>query len=365
MGANAWCPVGSPGLLNVQLNDNDDTAAVVADGRAVTLSGGPGNDTLSGANARLNAAGGPGDDSLAGAGPNADMLAGDDGDDFFTNVLGPDAVDGGAGVDTVSYAGQPAALAVSLDDQANDGVGAVADIRSSVENVIGGSAADTLAGSQARNRLEGGAGNDVLRGNGGVDVLLGGDGDDTIEASDGTADSVDCGPGNDTARVDRADTVTGCERVILADDGGSGAAPSPATPGATGPVDRPGDGTKPPAGRLPRVTSPITYAWEARARTTRVVRLVVRDVPEGGWVEVRCAGRGCPLRNRTVRPKRGRAQLAPMFPRRGLPAGTVLEIRVLAPEHIGKVRRYTMRAGKLPAARSECLPPGASKPRHC
>jgi Ca2+-binding RTX toxin-like protein len=175
-GYNAWCPVGSPGALNVQLNDNDDSASVVGDGRPVTLSGGTGNDTLSGTNVRLNASGGPGDDSLAGAGTNADALAGDDGDDFFTNITGPDAVDGGAGVDTVSFAGQTGAMAVSLDDQANDGPagsGAVGDVRSSVENLIGGAAADTLVGSQARNRLEGGAGNDVLRGNGGADVLLG------------------------------------------------------------------------------------------------------------------------------------------------------------------------------------------------
>ena len=89
LGINAWCPVGSPGLLNVQLNDNDDTAAVVADGRLVTLSGGPGNDTLSGANARLNASGGPGGDSLAGAGPNA---GGQSLGDFLDNRLGDAAL---------------------------------------------------------------------------------------------------------------------------------------------------------------------------------------------------------------------------------------------------------------------------------
>jgi len=55
----------------------DDTASVIADGRVVTLSGGAGNDTLSGANARLNVSGGDGDDLLSGAGPNADVLAGD------------------------------------------------------------------------------------------------------------------------------------------------------------------------------------------------------------------------------------------------------------------------------------------------
>jgi hypothetical protein len=367
------------------------SASVVGDGRAVTLSGGPGNDTLSGTNVRLNTSGGPGDDSLAGAGTNADALAGDDGDDFFTNITGPDAVDGGAGVDTASFAGQTGAMAVSLDDQANDGPagsGAVGDVRSSVENLIGGAAADTLVGSQAPNRLEGGAGNDVLRGNGGADVLLGEAGDDTIEARDGIADSIDCGPGSDTASVDPSDSVAGCERVMLPDGGDAAIA------GAAAPADRDGDGMAPPADcddtnaavrpgarerpgngidedcsgadrAFPRVASPIAYTWEASVRTTRVVRLVVRNLPAGGWVEVRCNGRGCPFRTRSVRPRGARAQLAQMFPRRGLPAGTVLELRVLAPEHIGKIVRYTMRSGKLPAVRSACLPPGARRPRHC
>lgn len=426
-GYNAWCPVGSPGALNVQLNDNDDTASVVADGRAGTLSGGSGNDTLSGTNARLNASGGPGDDSLAGAGPDADVLAGDDGDDFFSNITGPDAVDGGPGVDTVSFAAQTGAMAVSLDDQANDGPagsGAVGNVSSSVENLIGGSAADTLVGGQAANRLEGGAGNDVLRGNGGSDALLGEAGDDTIEARDGIADSIDCGSGSDTARVDPSDTVAGCERVILPDDDGDGASPpadcndadagirpgavdragdgidqdcdgsDAAIAGARGLVDRDGDGMAPPtdcddtnaairpgardrpgngidedcsgADRpFPRVTSPIINAWEAGARLTRVVRLEVSRLAQGGRVEVRCDGRGCPFRARTVRPRGGHAKLARMFARRGLPAGTVLEIRVLAPERIGKVVRYTMRNGQLPAVRTQCLPPGARKPGRC
>jgi hypothetical protein len=32
---------------------------------------------------------------------------------------------------------------------------------------------------------------------------------------------------------------------------------------------------------------------------------------------------------------------------------------------MGKVVRYTMRAGKLPRKRELCLPPGSSRPRRC
>ena len=41
----------------------------------------------------------------------------------------------------------------------------------------------------------------------------GGGGDDTINARDGVRDMVDCGPGDDLARVDRLDVVSGCEQV--------------------------------------------------------------------------------------------------------------------------------------------------------
>jgi hypothetical protein len=38
---------------------------------------------------------------------------------------------------------------------------------------------------------------------------------------------------------------------------------------------------------------------------------------------------------------------------------------VTAPEHIGKVTRFRVRAGKLPTTRSLCLPPGKSTPVRC
>jgi hypothetical protein len=36
-----------------------------------------------------------------------------------------------------------------------------------------------------------------------------------ISAVDGRRDHVDCGPGRDTALVDRFDRVIGCERVLV------------------------------------------------------------------------------------------------------------------------------------------------------
>ena len=53
--------------------------------------------------------------------------------------------------------------------------------------------------------LDGGAGNDLIAGGPGVDGIFGGAGQDVIRAVDGVRDSIDGGPGRDTAHVDPGD----------------------------------------------------------------------------------------------------------------------------------------------------------------
>jgi serralysin len=76
------------------------------------------------------------------------------------------------------------------------------DIRSLIENAIGGSNNDTITGNQANNTLNGGAGSDTLYGLAGSDTLIGGTGTDTLTG----------GGGNDAFRfmnaTGGADTVT-------------------------------------------------------------------------------------------------------------------------------------------------------------
>jgi len=72
---------------------------------------------------------------------------------------------------------------------------------------------DKLYGRGGNDTLYGGTGNDLLDGGLGLDRLLGGTGNDTMKARDGRRDIVDCGPGRDTAVVDRRDAVRGCEIV--------------------------------------------------------------------------------------------------------------------------------------------------------
>jgi len=102
--------------------------------------------------------------------------------------------------------------------------------------VNGTPGSDTLAGTSGADVIHGGAGNDVIRSHDGNDVLYGGNGNDTMWpgsgvdvqyggqgndvlhalANDDQPDFLDCGPGNDTAKVIEHDPARfrGCERII-------------------------------------------------------------------------------------------------------------------------------------------------------
>jgi Ca2+-binding RTX toxin-like protein len=111
----------------------------------------------------------------------------------LNNVLyagaGNNVLDGGTGIDTVSYAyglagttGVTVSLAVGTA-QATGGSGS--DTLTSIENLIGSAYADRLTGNTGANSLGGGAGNDTLDGGAGSDTLAGGDGSDTYVVRDG------------------------------------------------------------------------------------------------------------------------------------------------------------------------------------
>ena len=91
---------------------------------------------------------------------------------------------------------------------------AASSVRSRADVLVGLARADVLCGFAWRDKLTGGAGPDVLDGGPDPDVLDGGAGDDLILARDGRKDVVRGGPGFDRARVDRADTVSGVERLL-------------------------------------------------------------------------------------------------------------------------------------------------------
>ncbi|HEY8277857.1 MAG TPA: PQQ-dependent sugar dehydrogenase, partial [Methyloceanibacter sp.] len=111
-----------------------------------------------------------------------DTLTGDGGDNLIAPGAGDDDLDGGGGLDTVSYAEVLQVLSVNLSALSDQATGAAigTDQLAGVENVIGGFASDILIGDIAANVLLGNGGRDVLAGGNGADTLSGGLGEDRL-----------------------------------------------------------------------------------------------------------------------------------------------------------------------------------------
>ena len=182
-------------------------------GSTVTILGTSGNDTLTGTSGQDVIAGLGGDDTIKGLGGN-DKICGDDGNDILSGNNGNDTLSGGtggdrfgegsaasgadvfiggSGIDLANYGARAAAVTVSINNVANDGAAGEADnVTSDVENVMGGSAGDTLttSGSTLANKLLGRAGDDTLNvvdGIGGNDTIDGGVDTDICTADPGDA----------------------------------------------------------------------------------------------------------------------------------------------------------------------------------
>ncbi len=170
-----------------------DTTASIADGTASygmvnetftnieNLTGGSGNDSLTGdANANI-LSGGEGNDALFGSG-GADTLNGGSGDDVLAGGGGSDTINGGDGVDTNSFEdiGLGVTATVNADGSGVAEYGMVSEAFTGIENLRGSDNDDVLvATGAAANTIEGGAGDDLIAGGGGTDILDGGDGNDT------------------------------------------------------------------------------------------------------------------------------------------------------------------------------------------
>ena len=370
--------------------------------------------------------GGAGLDLLVG-GAGADQLSGGADRDQLRGGAGADDLAGGPGFDRASYTGSAEGVRASIDDVANDGAqgGAEGDnVRTDVEDLQGGDGNDTLVGSAAGNVLDGGAGNDSVDGGGGFDEYNLGDGADTASARDGNGERILCGPGGDSVIADDVDETSDCESVEASgelvrdldkdgvsepddcDDGNAAIRPGAAdTPddgvdqdcsgadarrgdgdgdGVSIPADcddgnaaaRPGapevygnaldencDGVADP---LQVVVTPVLARFVA-GRATRVTRLDVLDLSAGTRVDVRCTGRGCPFKSRRVAIAGAtrRLDLRRRLALRSLRPGTVLELRILRPDAIGRVVRYRFRARRPPVRSVLCMAPGDAAPRRC
>jgi Ca2+-binding RTX toxin-like protein len=154
-----------------------------------------------------------------------DRLEGDAGDNVLYGGDGPDTLLGGPGFDAADYSDRTAGVNVTpngLPGSGNDADGAAGardTVATDIEDLFGGSGADTLTGSSAMNFIDAGAG------------------DDSIMIRDTSADDALCADGTDTVFVDATDdTDATCESVLLPAPTGSPPVQSTQAPDTTPPT---------------------------------------------------------------------------------------------------------------------------------
>ena len=206
-GAGSWTLSGFENLSGGTGNDQ-----LTGDGNANVLAGGDGNDLLVGGGGN-DSLYGDGIYSITGPGSGSIRLLTDaniangavGGNDTLEGGLGDDLINGGVGSDTASYANASGAVIVDLGGGTASGADGN-DTLVSIENITGSAFNDTLSGNAVDSVLNGGAGHDFLSGNAGNDVLAGGTGDDVLFGGAGD-DLLDGGTGFD--RVAYSDAAAG------------------------------------------------------------------------------------------------------------------------------------------------------------
>ena len=273
------CSLSGIQFVTISLGDGNDAASVPGSALIHRLRGGDGDDTLTTSGVGLDEArgdagddvligsnlddhldGGAGRDRINGNGGN-DVLDGDgDGDGLIDQDEGiaDDAIDGGSGIDAVTYDGRlNAPVTVDLETGTGGQPGET-DTLTGIENAQGGRGADTLLGDNGPNVLgptagtsgladggdtiDGRGGNDTLTGTEGRDILIGAAGNDVLDGRNGNdkldgglgsdrlvidgiftgapgSDTIACGAGSDVLQSPLARTVLrrDCERVRIED----------------------------------------------------------------------------------------------------------------------------------------------------
>ncbi len=163
--------------------DGDDGASTPLAGTAGAdwITGAAGDDVIAGGSGNDILAGNTGSDVLRGEG-GSDVLYGGTGNDELDGGAGKDILIGGSGTDAASYSSSTGAVRAFLSTTKSNTGDALGDEYDGIEDLIGGSGADTLGGDAGANQLSGRLGNDRLLGGAGDDTYVwrAGDGAETI-----------------------------------------------------------------------------------------------------------------------------------------------------------------------------------------
>jgi Ca2+-binding RTX toxin-like protein len=151
------------------------------DGRFVAWVGSNSRAMAPSAVKRIALFGGDGNDTITvGAAVRGSYLGGEGGNDTLTGAEGGDQLVGGLGGD----------------------------------QMFGNGGNDSMVGEGGNDYLLGGSGNDVMYGNGGNDTLSGGGGNDRMFGGPDAADTINGGPGADSAAQDDKDTYSQIETLL-------------------------------------------------------------------------------------------------------------------------------------------------------
>ena len=118
---------------------------------------------------------------------------------------------------------------------------------------------------------------------------------------------------------------------------------------------------------------PVVRIVTTRAAGRIRLKLLSVEAPVGATVSITCKGKGCPVRSLSrvvpTAKTKGKSAAVPALSfarlQRALPAGVVLEIRIMRTGQVGKFTRFTIRKGKLPLRADARLNAKETKPVPC
>jgi len=223
------------GIATVIGSSGGDTFIGGTSSGSAVMSGGGGTDWVTyqyatGGKATVNLATGSNggtaaNDRLSGienivASNQGDVLTGNANANSFISGGGADTIDGGSGIDTVSYTLDSGTVhTINLaNNAANSGGYAAGDVLSNIEVVIGGNSGDTITGNSASTTtIIGGTGNDLFFGGSAADSFSGGTGNDTVSYnndSSGAGLTISLTNTANSSGYAQGDSYTGVETIV-------------------------------------------------------------------------------------------------------------------------------------------------------
>jgi hypothetical protein len=120
------------------------------------------------------------------------------------------------------------------------------------------------------------------------------------------------------------------------------------------------------AAKAPAVLGSLgsTLGWRIayHPRYSELTGFMAYAVANGTSILVQCFGRGCPFHRWRLAKASGTVNLLSPFRHRHLRAGSRVTVRLTRRHWVGKYYSFTIRAGRAPLIRTNCLAPGGTKP---